>query len=259
MAVGREAAQLVVVRVVEQQAREVVLRLVRRDAARLQIPLVVGAQQLVELAARAVAVVLAGGGVEPADPLAGLAQRAGRALDQVLVDLAHLTQVLAQHGMALGLDGLVDGLDRPAHPDLDAVDGLFLRVVEVVVAVVARAVVRELLEQPAPAQGEADGVVAAEVRVRADAGDDAVLLLLGLQVVVVQVRVELDGPRPGHAVHPAVGKGVAGVDEHGMLGHHVVEVLAPPVVAHEGAGRVVEDGFKVVVSRSASSLAMMAP
>ena len=100
-----------------------------------------------------------------------------------------MQKVFLKDGVKLLFGKALRLVNGPAYPVLHAVYHQLLRVVELVVARVLLPIGRQLLQQPAPAQGEPQLIVAAEVGVRADAGHYPVFLLLGPQMVVGVVRV----------------------------------------------------------------------
>ena len=231
--------------VVEQQAEAEELGLFVGEEAGGRVARVVGAQQLVELPARAVAVVGARGHVEDGDPLHGLAERRGRRVDDREAGARHRDEVRAALGVRLGHRPVGGRLAEAPDPRLHAEDRRLLRLQQLGGDGIGgertprRA---HLREEPAPAQLQANPVVRREVRVLADAGRDVVLLLERFEVGVVEREVGAREPvAEAHArehEHPAAGERVVGVDVERMALHEPAEVRRPRARAGELPGRV---------------------
>ena len=238
-------AELVVVGVVEQQAEAEELGLFVGEEAGGRVARVVGAQQLVELPARAVAVVGARGHVEDGDPLHGLAEGRRLRVDDRAARARNLDEVRAPLAVRLGHRPVGGRLGQAANPRLHAENRRLLRLQQLGGNGIGgertprRA---HLREEPAPAQLQANPVVRREVRVLADAGRDVVLLLERFEVGVVEREVGAREPvAEAHArehEHPAAGERVVGVDVERMVCHEPVEVRRPGARAGELPGRV---------------------
>ena len=260
-AVRVRSADLVVVRVVEQEAEDEKLRVFVGENARGLVALVVGAQQLVELPAGAVAVVGARGHVEDRDPLHRLAEGAGRCVHDRVARARRLFEVGAARGVVLRHRAVVRRRGEVPDPGLHAEDRLLFGVEEfkrvggvrrrgalrlhsrrLALPGEAKARFAHLREQPAPAEVEADLVVRGEMGVLADARRDVVFFLLRLQVRVVEgevgARKLVSEAHPGKHEHPAPGDGVVGVDVARVVLHEPAEVRGPGSRAGPLARRV---------------------
>ena len=231
--------------IVKQKAEAEELGLVVGEAPRRRVGLVVGPQELVELPARAVAVVGARGHVEDGDPLHGLAEGRRLRVDDRAARARHLDEVRAPLTVRLGHRPVGGRLGQAANPRLHAEDRRLLRLQQLGRDRVGgertprRA---HLREEPAPAQLQANPVVRREVRVLADAGRDVVLLLERFEVGVVEREVGAREPvAEAHArkhEHPAAGERIVGVDVERMALHEPAEVRRPRARAGELPGRV---------------------
>ena len=249
-------SDLVIVRIVEQQTSDVEDRLVPGDPPLFHVGIVVLFEHFIELETRSVAVVGAAGHVEPANPLTGFPHGFGRTVEDVAIYLRHLKQVFPQDRMALHTGQTLALLNRVRDPVLHTMHHKFLRVVKLCVFGVLFAVESQLFQDPAPAKAQPDPVVAAEVRVRADPGDNAIQFLFRLEIIVGKIRVPVQPlvrgflVKPDHTEHPAAGERVHRINVDRVLSHQLVKILAPPVIPVPGTVLMVRNAMELVRLRS---------
>ncbi len=80
-------------RIIQKEACNIIPGFLVRQSPFCLITVIIRLQHHIELTAGAVAVVFTAGHIEPADPLAGLPERSGRAFYEITVHLQHLTEV----------------------------------------------------------------------------------------------------------------------------------------------------------------------
>ena len=100
--------------------------------------------------------------------------------------------------MALHTGQTLALLNRVRDPVLHTVHHKFLRVVKLCVFGVLFCGRKSSFSKiPAPAKAQPDPVVAAEVRVRADPGDNAIQFLFRLEIIVGKISGSSSAPCPG--------------------------------------------------------------
>ena len=230
--------QLPVAAVLQEEAREIEHGLVVGQDARADIAFVERIEQILQLAARAAAVVGAAEHREPAAPLHGLAEGGRRLGRQFQVDRAHRAQVFGKLRVAFFLRQRKNLLARAADEGDDVLHHGDLRIVEGVVAfVVLRALVLQLRQNAAPALVEADLEIGREMVAVVDAGDDLIAVEDGLKVGIGVVGVPLRARRtqPFEEEEPLGGEGVQRIDVDRVLVENRAVVLAPRLEAVDGA------------------------
>ena len=167
------AADLIVVRIVQQQTCDIVDGIFVVDAPGGNVALVIGAEYLVKLPSRTVAVVGAGSHIEPCDPLAGLAQGFRRIVLQPEVDAPQFS--LCRHGGTV--NPVADSGKRLQFSvqQFDRFGVEFMRFERPF----------HLARQSAPAEGQPDPVIRREVGILADAVGQVVKLLVVMQKRIV--------------------------------------------------------------------------
>ena len=91
--VRRRAANLVISRIIDEQAGQNKLRLFVRQNPGSLVPLVIRLQRHVQLSARSCAVVGPVKHIEPCDPLAGFPEGLGRAGENMFISKRHFLQI----------------------------------------------------------------------------------------------------------------------------------------------------------------------
>ena len=245
MSVRRRSTDLIIMRIVQEQAKDLELGvLIRQDPGRL-VCLVVGTEQLVELSARTVAVVGARRHVETGNPLNDLAERIRPRVRNLEAHSGHFNEIRATFAVLLRHRTVRRNLAESSNPDLDADDRRLLRLHQFDGVRISREPAfrrADLLEKPAPSKLKPDLVIRGEMRILADPGRDVVFLLKRFEMRIIKGKI---GTRKliaeAHArkhEHPATGNRVVGVDVERMVFHQPAEVRRPGPRTGELSGRV---------------------
>jgi len=234
-------AELDVVGCAHQQAGDVEDGLLIGQRARGRLALVVGQQQHVQPAQRAAPVVHARGRLVPQHPLARLTESLRRFGDEAAVDGRNLAQVrrIRRVGLACGpcIRCIRGAADPVLHPQHD-VGQPIVELLRLCIGV-DRAIVRDLVQQAAPAQVQPDLQVMAEVLRAADAGVELVKLLRRMEVRVIEVRIPADLAVRAEVDHVAAGERAVRVQVNGMSLQQAAEVAPERDRPEEPAARMV--------------------
>ncbi|MPM91921.1 hypothetical protein SDC9_139055 [bioreactor metagenome] len=242
---GVRSAELVVMRVVEQQAEEIEFRVRVVDPPGGLVPFIIWPEQFVELAARAVAVVGAAGHVEECEPLAGFAQRFRRLRDQSGADGRKFGEILPPLRIVFRHGHVACRVRQAANPAADALDRVDFGLEKFFCDRIAPEFLQRgarFIKQPAPAEREPDLIIRREMSVFSDSAGDIVFLLERKQFRIVEREVRLiqsiTEPHSGEHEHPAARQRIVGIDVSRMILHQPAKILSPCIRSCEGAVRV---------------------